>query len=85
MATNKLKNSLKIVIFFQYIAQYNKVFDKFNIHYNTYGSGLFVFYKTLSIAKQLHYFSSIKYLRDLHNRMFVLYIFYLNFDNEKSL
>ena len=52
MTTNKLKNSLKIVIFFQYIAQYIKVFDKFNIHYNTYGSSLFVFFKTLSIAKQ---------------------------------
>ena len=48
MTTNKLKNSPKIVIFFQYI----DVFNKFNIHYNTYGSSLFVFFKTLSIAKQ---------------------------------
>ena len=49
MKTNKLKNSLKIVIFFQYIEVF---FDKFNIHYSTYGSSLFVFFKTLSIAKQ---------------------------------
>ena len=48
MTTNKLKNSPKIVIFFQY----TDVFDEFNIHYNTYGSVLFVFFKTLSIAKQ---------------------------------
>ena len=48
MTTNKLKNSPKIVIFFRYI----KVFNEFNIHYNTYGSVLFVFFKTLSIAKQ---------------------------------
>ncbi len=48
MTTNKLKNSPKIVIFFQY----TEVFDKFNTHYNTYGSSLFVFFKTLSIAKQ---------------------------------
>ena len=52
MAMNKLKNSLKIVIFFQYIAQYIKVFDKFNIHYNTYGSTLSFLFKTLSTAKQ---------------------------------
>ena len=48
MTTIKLKNSPKIVIFFQY----TDVFDEFNIHYNTYGSVLFVFFKTLSIAKQ---------------------------------
>ena len=48
MTTNKLKNSPKIVIFFQYTS----VFDEFNILYNTYGSVLFVFFKTLSIAKQ---------------------------------
>ena len=48
MTTNKLKNSPKIVIFFQYTG----VFDEFNICYNTYGSVLFVFFKTLSIAKQ---------------------------------
>ena len=52
MTTNKLKNSLKIVIFFQYIAQYIKVFDKFNIHYNTYGSILSFLFKILSTAKQ---------------------------------
>ena len=52
MTTNKLKNSLKIVIFFQYIAQYNKVFDKFNIHYNTYGSILSFLFKILSTARQ---------------------------------
>ena len=40
MTTNKLKNSLKIVIFYQYIAQYIKVFDKFNIHYNLLTKGL---------------------------------------------
>ena len=48
MKTNKLKNSFKIVIFYQYI----KVFDKFNIHYNTYGSTLSFLFKTLSTAKQ---------------------------------
>ena len=48
MTTNKLKNSPKIVIFFQYTG----VFDEFNIRYNTYGSVLFVFFKTLSIAQQ---------------------------------
>ena len=48
MTTNKLKNSPKIVIFFQY----TEVFDEFDLHYNTYGSSLFVFFKTLSIAKQ---------------------------------
>ncbi len=45
---NKLKNALKIVIFFQY----TEVFNEFNVRYNTYGSSLFVFFKTLSIAKQ---------------------------------
>ena len=48
MTTNKLKNSPKIVIFFQY----SEVFNEFNVHYNTYGSARFVFFKTLSIAKQ---------------------------------
>ena len=52
MKTNKLKNSFKIVIFYQYIAQYIKVFYKFNIHYNTYGSTLSFLFKTLSTAKQ---------------------------------